>query len=316
MADRSAVPLNDHERRPLRDDKSRGRKMRLATAAAVAVAVVLIAVKLVAWIGTGSVALLSTLVDSAVDAVASVLNLIAVHQALQPADREHRFGHGKAEPLAGLGQSAFIAGSALFVIGEAGKRLFAPEPVVRSGLGIAVMVVSIVLTLVLLRFQRLVVRETGSLAVRADSTHYLGDFLMNGAVVVGLVVQSTLGWGLVDPLLAIVIALVLLRSAWEISRNSLDLLMDHELPEADRRRIFEIVSAHPEVRNVHDLRTRSTGHEFVHPASPRTRPGHRPQQGACHQRRGRNSIRAAFPTAEVMIHQDPAGVEEERTEFT
>jgi ferrous-iron efflux pump FieF len=111
---------------------------------------------------------------------------------LQPADKEHRFGHGKAEPLAGLGQSAFIAGSALFVIGEAGKRLFAPEPVVRGDVGIVVMIASIALTMLLLRFQRMVVRETGSLAVRADSTHYFGDLLMNGAVIAALVGQSVL----------------------------------------------------------------------------------------------------------------------------
>lgn len=323
MADRATVPLTEprprdrHEAsRPLRENIRRGRMMRLATGAAVGVALALIAAKLAAWVATGSVALLSTLVDSAVDAVASVLNLIAVRQALQPADNEHRFGHGKAEPLAGLGQSAFIAGSALFVIGEAGKRLFVPEPVVRGEIGIVVMVASIVLTIFLLRFQRMVVRETGSLAVRADSTHYLGDVLMNGAVIAALLAQSVLGWSFVDPVFAILIAAVLLRSAWHISRESLDLLMDHELPEADRRRIVAICRAHPEVRNVHDLRTRSTGHDSFIQLHLELDPEIALSKAHVISDAVEDSIRAAFPDAEVMIHQDPAGVPEERAEFT
>ena len=315
MADRATVPLTAETSRPLRDDASCGRMMRLATVAAVAVALVLIAIKLGAWVATGSVALLSTMVDSAVDAVASVLNLIAVRQALQPADKEHRFGHGKAEPLAGLAQSAFIAGSALFVIGEAGKRLFAPEPVVRGDVGIVVMIVSIALTMLLLRFQRMVVRETGSLAVRADSTHYLGDLLMNGAVIAALVAQSALGWSFVDPILAIAIAAVLLFSSWRISRESLDLLMDHELPEADRRRIFDIASSHPEVRNIHDLRTRSTGHDAFIQFHLELDPDIALSKAHVISDAVEDSISAAFPAAEVIIHQDPAGVPEEHADF-
>jgi ferrous-iron efflux pump FieF len=293
----------------------RGRMMRLATGAAVAVALALIAAKLAAWVATGSVSLLSTLVDSAVDAVASVLNLIAVRQALQPADDEHRFGHGKAEPLAGLAQSAFIAGSALFVIGEAGKRLFVPEPVVHGTVGIVVMVVSIALTMALLRFQRMVVRETGSLAVRADATHYFGDLLMNGAVIAALLAQSTLGWSFVDPVLAIVIAGVLIRSAWQISRQSLDLLMDHELPETDRTRIIRICHGHPEVRNVHDLRTRSTGHDSFIQLHLELDPEIALSRAHVISDAVEDAIRAEFPSAEVIIHQDPAGVPEARAEF-
>lgn len=310
MAERTAVPLGVGDARA-----SRGRMMRLATTAAVCVAALLIAAKLAAWIATGSVALLSTLVDSALDAVASVLNLVAVRQALTPADNEHRFGHGKAEPLAGLGQSAFIAGSALFVIGEAGKRLFVPEPVVRGEVGIAVMVVSVVLTLFLLRFQRMVVRETGSLAVRADSTHYAGDLLMNVAVIAALAVQSTLGWNFVDPVLAIVIALSLIWSAWRISKQSLDLLMDRELPEADRHRIVEISTSHPEVRNVHDLRTRSAGHDAFIQLHLELDPDIALSKAHIISDQVEQAILTAYPNAEVIIHQDPAGLSEERTPF-
>lgn len=310
MAERATVPLSKSDA-----GSSRGRMMRLATTAAVGVAALLIAAKLAAWIATGSVALLSTLVDSALDAVASVLNLVAVRQALTPADDEHRFGHGKAEPLAGLGQSAFIAGSALFVIGEAGKRLFVPEPVVRSNVGIVVMVVSVILTLFLLRFQRMVVRETGSLAVRADSTHYAGDLATNFAVIAALIVQSTLGWNFVDPALAIVIALSLIWSAWHISKQSLDLLMDRELPEADRRRIVEISKGHAEVRNVHDLRTRSAGHDSFIQLHLELDPDISLSKAHVISDQVEEAIRAAYPNAEVIIHQDPAGVPEERHAF-
>ena len=316
MADRATVSLSTATAAAAAPDDKRGRMMRLATGAAVVVALILIAAKLAAWIATGSVALLSTLVDSAIDALASVLNLVAVRQALQPADKEHRFGHGKAEPLAGLAQSAFIGGSALFVIGEAGKRLFTPEPVTHSIAGIVVMAVSVVLTMLLLRFQRMVVKETGSLAVRADSTHYLGDLLMNGAVVGGLVVQATLGWSIVDPILAIVIALVLVHSAWRISRDSLDLLMDHELPDADRQKILAIARAYPGVRNAHDLRTRSAGHDVFIQLHLALDPDITLAKAHAISDAVERAIRAGFPGAEVIIHQDPADMVEEGADFT
>ena len=307
MADRAALPLEK--------SVTRGRMMRGATIAAVAVAVLLIAAKLAAWVATGSVALLSTLVDSALDLIASILNLVAVHQALTPADDEHRFGHGKAEPIAGLGQSAFIAGSALFVIGEAGKHLFDLQPVEHSTIGIAVMALSLVLTFGLVTFQRMVVRETGSLAVRADATHYLGDFLMSGAVIAALLAQQALGWTFLDPLLAIGIALSLIWSAWRISRRSFDLLMDRELPDADRQKIVAIARAHPQVRNVHDLRTRSSGYEAFIQFHLELDPAMTLVEAHVISDAVEDSIRAAFPAAEVIIHQDPAGIVEERAEF-
>ncbi len=327
MAERAAFPI-EPARRPSgpgaaapaargkdRAKPRRARLMKSATIAAVAVALLLIAAKLVAWIATGSVALLSTLVDSTLDAVASILNLVAVRQALTPADEEHRFGHGKAEPLAGLGQSAFIAGSAMFVIGEAIKQFTELHPVSHGDIGIAVMALSVVLTFFLVRFQRLVVRETGSLAVRADSTHYLGDLLMNGAVIAALIVQPLLGWTFVDPALAIVIALSLVWSAWRISRHSLDLLMDRELPEADRQRIIAIATSHAQVRNVHDLRTRSSGHDAFIQLHLELDPDITLAQAHVISDAVEEAINAAFPAAEVMIHQDPAGIPEPRAEF-
>jgi ferrous-iron efflux pump FieF len=286
------------------------RLMRLATYASVAVASSLILVKLWAWLYTDSISLLSTLIDSLLDVVASLINLFAVRHALVPADREHRFGHGKAEPLAALGQTAFIAGSALFLVFQAGHRLFDPRPVLHGEIGIAVMVVAIVVTFALTRFQAHVVRQTGSVAIEADSLHYVGDMLVNGAVIVALLLASEFGWAVADPAFGIAIAGYIMYNAWRIARGSLDMLMDRELPEAERARIREIALANPKVRDLHDLRTRSSGRRtFIQV--------HIEMDGNLTLFNAHNvadevaaALREAFPGAEVMIHQDPLGLDE------
>ncbi|MBB4265216.1 cation diffusion facilitator family transporter [Roseospira visakhapatnamensis] len=301
------IPFASEARHP--DDQA-GRLMRLATYAAVAVASSLIVFKLVAWLLTGSLALLSTLIDSVLDVGASILNLLAVRVALEPADHDHRFGHGKAEPLAGLAQAAFIGGSALFLVFEAGSRVFDPSPVTRSGVGIAVMVVSIVATLGLVTFQKYVVRQTGSVAVKADSVHYAGDVLVNLSVIVALVLATGPGWTWVDPLFAVGIAGYLLSNAWGILRTSLNLLMDREFDEPERQRILEIARGQPKVLGVHDLRTRSSGPDrFIqlHIDMDRTLSLWDAHVVAD---RVEHAIRDAFPGADVLIHQDPAGLDE------
>jgi ferrous-iron efflux pump FieF len=285
--------------------------MRLATYASVSVATALIGVKLGAWVLTDSVSMLSTLVDSLLDALASLINLYAVNRALQPPDREHRFGHGKAEPLAGLGQSTFIAGSALFLSFEAVRRLFDPHVLERTTLCIAVMVVSILATLGLVAFQHHVVKRTKSVAIRADSLHYKGDLLVNASVIVALVLAGQFGITLADPLFAVGIVGYILWTAWLIFRAALDQLMDRELAAGDRDRIKEIALAHPEVLAIHDLRTRSSGRDtFIQL--------HLEMHGAMTLLRAHDAadevereVMAAFPEAEVLIHQDPFGFEQQ-----
>ncbi|MBK8908279.1 MAG: cation diffusion facilitator family transporter [Rhodospirillales bacterium] len=291
------------------------RLKRRAAVAAVAVAGVLIVAKAVAWFMTGSMSILSTLIDSMLDLAASVVNLVAVRQAIQPADREHRFGHGKAEPLAGLAQAAFISGSVLFLLFEAGSRLFHPRPIERSEVGLAVMALSIVLTVALVLYQRHVVRRTRSVAISADSLHYATDVLTNGAVVLALVLSSQFGWTLADPLFAIAVGLIVLRGVWEILNGSLNQLMDRELPQEDRDRIRAIAQAHPGVIGMHDLRTRAAGsHAFIQL--------HLEMEGSLTLLEAHSiaeavmaEIEAAYPTAEVLIHEDPHGVPEPRAVF-
>ncbi|MBI5165001.1 MAG: cation diffusion facilitator family transporter [Magnetospirillum sp.] len=292
-------------------DDDAGKLMRLATYASVATASILIIAKVVAWAMTDSVALLSTLIDSTLDAAASLVNLWAIRHALTPADHEHRFGHGKAEPLAGLGQAAFIVGSGALLLIEAFSRLFNPVAVENGGIGIAVMVFSIVLTYGLVRFQAYVLTRANSVAIAADSLHYTGDVLINGSVIVSLLLAMGPGWTFADPLFALGIAGFLLWNARSIALDSLDMLMDREMPESDRERIRAIARAHPMVRNLHDVRTRLSGqHGFIQLHLELD--AHLPLIEA-HDIADtvEKAIMEAFPNFEVIIHQDPVGLRED-----
>jgi len=296
-------------------DPNASRLMRLATYASVLVASVLILAKLVAWLATDSVSMLSTLLDSVLDVAASLVNLFAVRHALTPADREHRFGHGKAEPLAALGQSAFVAGSAVLLIVEVVRRFWRPQAVENGEIGILVMMGSIAVTAVLVLFQRHVVRKTGSLAISADRLHYLGDVLVNSAVIVALALTELLGWKWLDPAFGALIAAYILYTAWSIARSSFDMLMDRELPEEERQRIRSIATEHPQVRALHELRTRASGPSiFIQfhlemAGEMSLYEAHRIADQV------ENQILAAYPGAEVIIHEDPSGVAERRRTF-
>jgi len=291
------------------------RLMKRATTASVAVAAVMIAIKLAAWILTDSVSLLSSLLDSVLDAAASILNLMAVRQAFVPADREHRFGHGKAEPLAGLGQAAFIGGSAVFLFIEAVHHLAEPGLPANSLIGIAVMAAAIAVTLVLVVYQRYVIRHTGSLVVSADELHYRSDVILNASVIASLIVSSATAWPYADPLFGIAIGLWIIYGAWQVARKALVQLMDHELPDTERARIRAIAKAHPLVTAVHDLRTRAAGPTAfiqVHlemDGSMTLAEAHRVSDEV------EVALVKAFPHSEVIIHQDPAGIEEPRQSF-
>jgi ferrous-iron efflux pump FieF len=258
---------------------------------------------------------LSSLVDSLLDAVASVVNLVAVRHAMSPADREHRFGHGKAEPLAVLGQSAFIIGSAMLLLAEAVRRLIWPIPVQNPPAGIAVMVLSIAVTIALVLYQRHVVRRTGSIAIIADELHYRGDLALNVSVILALVLGSALNQPILDPLFGAGIGIWILYSAARLVRLSLFQLMDHELSDDEREKIRAIAQSHPDVVAAHDLRTRTAGPTaFIQI--------HIEMDGALSLLRAHQisdeveaKLRAAYPNAEVIIHQDPAGIEEPRSGF-
>jgi len=233
--------------------------MRRAAWASVSVSLFLVGIKAFAYFASHSVAMLASLADSALDLFTSSINLIAIRQALTPADAEHRFGHGKAEPLAGLAQGAFITASALFLVIQAVNRILAPEPIEHSIAALVVMCVAIACAIGLILYERQVVAKTGSLAVEADQTHYFGDLVTNIGVVLALLLSSFLGWTLADPLIAIAVSGVMLWTALGVGRQSFNQLMDRELPDEERARICRIAQSHRAVKNVHDLKTRMAG---------------------------------------------------------
>ena len=285
--------------------------MRIAAIASILVAAILVFTKAGALLATGSAVILATLIDSILDGGASILNFIAVRHSVQPADDEHRFGHGKAEAVAALGQAAFIGGSAAFLTFESARRMIDPEPVTQSQTGIAVTVFAIVLTIGLVGLQRYVARRTGSLAISADSMHYGSDLLLNIGVIIGLVLSGYYGIAIADPLIALLIAGWIGWSAIRIFRYALDQIMDRELPEEDRETLRDIALSHSEVHAIHDVRSRLSGiTPFIqlHVEMDPNLPLHRAHEIADEVE---EEVKAAFPGAEVIIHQDPVGFEKD-----
>ena len=286
------------------------RLLRIATYSSVATASLLIVAKLAAWLMTGSVSVLASLVDSLMDAGASLVNLFAVRYSLLPPDDEHRFGHGKAEALAGLAQATFIAGSAVFLVLHAVDRLLHPQPLTQIGVGLTVMLFAIAATVVLLFVQHHVIRRTQSTAIRADALHYATDLATNSATVAALFLAQ-LGWPGLDPIFALAIAAFILYSAWHIAHDAMQLLMDRELPQVERERIDAIARGTPGVCGVHGLRTRQSGQTKVILLHLEMNDelslveAHRITTVADER------LRREFPGADITIHEDPVSVGDE-----
>lgn len=243
---------------------SNAKLMRLASYLSVATALFLIVFKFISYLQTHSLAILSSLMDSCLDLGASFVSLIAIYQALMPADKNHRFGHGKAEALGGLAQGLIISLSAVFLISETIHHILHPQQLERLDVGLGVMIISIGATFLLISFQRFVVRKTNSIAVHADRVHYTGDILMNVGVIVSMLLSYLFGFKWADSLFAGIVSIYLLYTASRVIISSISVLMDKELPASVRRKIKQIALADERVLAVRDLRTRNAGiHSFV-----------------------------------------------------
>jgi ferrous-iron efflux pump FieF len=284
----------------------------VAAVASVGVAVTLVCAKLAIWIITGSVAVLGTLIDSGLDVIASLVTFLSVRQAAQPPDRAHRYGHGKAEAIGALVQAGFVLGSAFFLANEAIRRLIAPQPIAQGGVAIAVLLLAILLTMALIALQRFVVRRTHSIAISADSLHYRSDLLMNLAVIVAMLLVEASGWPLIDPLFGLGIVGLLLYSATGLARRALDMLMDRELPAEARARIRRLALGHPQAHDVHDLRTRRAGSDVFIELHLELDGDLDLEQAHAITDEVEARIRAAFPEADILVHQEPAGLEDIR----
>lgn len=289
--------------------------MQAASIASVCVALALSAMKLWAWRRTESIALLGSLADSFLDLVASLITLFAVRVAVTPADREHRFGHGKSEGIASLLQASVISVSALSVAVRAVQRLLHPQKIEAVGVGVAVMLVSLALTLALVSFQRFVVARTGSLAILADSMHYRADVLTNVAVLLAIYLSSAFSWYLADPLLGLLVVGVILASVKAIATEAVDVLLDRELPSRARKSIERIAFAHPSVLGVHDIRTRSSGSIQFIQLHLELDPQLTLLEVHAISDEVETEVQRAFPRAEVLIHADPYGLPESKDPF-
>ena len=259
-----------------------------------------------AW-HTGSVAMLGSLADTGLDLLASLVTLYGVKLAAEPADHDHRFGHGKAEALAALFQVMLITASAIAIAWRAVLRLGDPQVNEDAGLGIAVSLVAIAATLLLLAYQRRVIRQTGSVAILADNVHYQSDVLLNCAVIAAMALEQYVGLTGADPIFGIVIALWLAFGAFRASSEAIDQLMDKEWPEDERARFLEVAARQPGLKGIHDFRTRRSGaHHFAqfHMEVDRGL-----TVAAAHDivERIEKALHRAFPKAEVLIHLDPEG---------
>ena len=295
------------------DAVERSRLTTRAAVASIAMAVILIVLKSWAAYKTDSTAMLGSLADSGLDLVASLVVLLGVRIAAQPADWDHRFGHGKAEALASLVQVILITISAIFIGFRAIQRLLAHAETADAELGIGVSLIAMILTAALITYQRHVVRRTGSLAIGTDRLHYSSDLLLNGSVIVALALDQYAGLTGADAVFGLLIALWLLWGAWNASSHALDQLMDREWPDELRERFLAAAREYPELSGLHDFRTRSSGtHYFAQfhvwvPADWTVQEAHDRLDAA------EEALRDRFPGTEILIHVDPEGQTDRET---
>ena len=280
---------------------------RSAALASTTIAALLVGLKGWAAWTTGSTAMLGSLADTALDLISSIATLVGVWVAGQPADRQHRFGHGKAEALSAMFQVVLISISALALGFHAVQQIMAHERTAAAGDGIIVSAIAIVATLGLLAWQRHVIARTKSVAIATDHLHYKADLLVNVAVIAALVLEQQFDVTHADPVFGLGIALWLAWGAWSASQQAIVQLMDREWPEEKRQRFVEVIARHPELRGVHDLRTRTSGnrdfvqfHVWVDPDMS-IRAAHTVMDEI------ELKLRAEFPGVEMLIHPDPEG---------
>ncbi|WP_314140649.1 CDF family cation-efflux transporter FieF [Buttiauxella noackiae] len=284
-----------------------GKLVSRAAIAATVMASLLLLIKIFAWWYTGSVSILAALVDSLVDIAASLTNLLVVRYSLQPADEEHTFGHGKAESLAALAQSMFISGSALFLFLTGIQHLAEPSQMKQPLVGVVVTFIALFSTLILVTFQRWVVRKTQSQAVRADMLHYQSDVMMNGAILVALAL-SWYGWHRADSIFALGIGVYILYNAIRMGHEAVQSLLDRALPDDERQAIIDVINAWPGVKGAHDLRTRQSGPTRFIQVHIEMEDNLPLVQAHVIAEQVEQAILRRFPGSDVIIHQDPCSV--------
>jgi ferrous-iron efflux pump FieF len=280
---------------------------RAATLTAILAAIMLVGLKGFAWLMTGSAAVLGSLADSGLDLFASLVAAGAVRYAALPPDDNHRFGHEKAEALTSLAQVALIAASAALVAWESFGRLLNPEPIQRPAYAIAVLVVSLIVTLALVSFQSMAIKRSGSLIIEGDRAHYASDLIANGGALVAVIVSAYFAFPQADSIAGLLAALFLAVAGWQVARKAIPQLMDEELPEAERAKIHELLDADPDVLGYHALRTRRAGGSRFIQVDIQLDPNLSFRAAHAISDRIELAIETALPFADVIVHPDPAG---------
>lgn len=287
------------------------RRALWAGMASMGIVTLLIVMKSATWWVSGSASVMGSLIDSIADAAVSFMSFMAIHHSMKPADENHRYGHGKIEGLMALLQAGFIGIGAVLLAVEGATHLSNPHPVIQPAMGIAVMVVSSILTLVLIRIQKDSYHHAPSLAVESDREHYASDLLVNGAVVAALVLQMVGVPAWIDPFFAVLIALWLGRVACTIGAKGVDMLLDRELPDEKRSKIISIIGANPDIHGFHDLRTRMSGMELYISFDVEIDPALTLARAHAISKDIERSLLHEFPNAQIMIHKDPVGETED-----
>lgn len=275
-------------------------------AAFVIVSIVII-LKAYATYQSSSTALLASLVDSVGDIVITTITFISLKYSLKPADKEHRFGHGKAEGFSALLQASFITGASIFLFFEATHRFLAPTPITHHALGIVVSIITIILSIILVTIQKTAYKYAPSLALKADTKHYVSDILLNLVVIASIVVNLLTDIIIIDLLVGVGIAIFILISAFEIAREATGMLMDKEISKEKREKIIAIIKSHKDVISMHDLRTRKSGMQIYINFDVELAADLPLKEAHAITNQLEKSILEIFPNAEIMIHKDPEG---------
>ena len=299
----------------MENQKNTDSLVRSASIASLLVASTLIVLKYYGWVTTTSVSLLGSLADSLIDFLASVFVFVAISYSILPADAKHRFGYGKSEGLAAFVQSLFIGISGIYVCFEAIKRLLNPSQINQPSIAIWVILVSIVLTLALIMYQKYVVKKSKSVAIESDQYHYLTDTYINLSVLFSIVITGWTRFVFIDALVGLLISGVVLYTSVTLLKKSFKILLDQEIQSDDRDRIREIALGHPKVLGFHDLRTRDTGRKYIIQFHLELDPNMSLLESHEITDEVTDNVLRVYPDSELIIHTDPLGIDEERDPF-
>jgi len=299
----------------LENQKNTDSLVRSASIASLLVASTLIVLKYYGWVTTTSVSLLGSLADSLIDFLASVFVFVAISYSILPADAKHRFGYGKSEGLAAFVQSLFIGISGIYVCFEAIKRLLNPSQINQPSIAIWIILVSIVLTLALVMYQKYVVKKSKSIAIESDQYHYLTDTYINFSVLFSIAITGWTRFVFIDALVGLLISGVVLYTSVTLLKKSFKILLDQEIQSDDRDRIREIALDHPKVLGFHDLRTRDTGRKYIIQFHLELDPNMSLLESHEITDEVTDNVLKLYPDSELIIHTDPLGIDEVRDQF-